>query len=82
MFITVEYRLQLKRSHFKKYWQGKPDQALRLLHDFIYVDPPILMAWGPMLSSDAVVVNEVASKYNIIQVIVTDYSGAGTPCYN
>ncbi|XP_071789101.1 gamma-aminobutyric acid type B receptor subunit 2-like [Asterias amurensis] len=61
--ILDGYELRIRGN----WTEGKPDLALRLLYDFIYVDPPILMSWGPMLSSDAVVVNEVASKYNIIQ---------------
>ncbi|XP_072037293.1 gamma-aminobutyric acid type B receptor subunit 2-like [Amphiura filiformis] len=51
-----------------------PASALCLLHEFIYTSPDILMAWGPLFSKEAEVVNEVAPVYNIIQV-----TGANSP---
>ncbi|XP_022107900.1 gamma-aminobutyric acid type B receptor subunit 2-like isoform X1 [Acanthaster planci] len=52
--------------------EGLPNRALRLLYDFVYVDPPVLMVWGPMFSRVAVIVNEVAAEYNIIQVTLAN----------
>ncbi|XP_038076293.1 gamma-aminobutyric acid type B receptor subunit 2-like [Patiria miniata] len=52
--------------------EGSAHRALRLLYDFVYVGPPILMAWGPMFSSVAVIINEVAAEYNIIQVTLAN----------
>ena len=31
-----------------------------------------MMTWGPALSSEAIVVNEVAARYNIVQVRAVD----------
>ncbi|XP_038060033.1 gamma-aminobutyric acid type B receptor subunit 2-like [Patiria miniata] len=50
--------------------QGSPANALRLLNDFVQNGPPVLMTWGPMFSSVAVVVNEVLPRYNIAQVVI------------
>ncbi|XP_022082481.1 gamma-aminobutyric acid type B receptor subunit 2-like [Acanthaster planci] len=50
--------------------QGSPANALGLLNDFIQNGPPVVMTWGPMFSSVAVVVNEVVPLYGIVQVVI------------
>ncbi|XP_033625200.1 gamma-aminobutyric acid type B receptor subunit 2-like isoform X1 [Asterias rubens] len=51
---------------------GKPADALKLLNDLLYEGPPVLMSWGPIFSRQALVVNEVAAKYNLVQVCLAN----------
>ncbi|XP_038076948.1 gamma-aminobutyric acid type B receptor subunit 2-like [Patiria miniata] len=60
---------------------GGPANALQLLHDFIYTEPRVLMTWGPALSSEAIVVNEVAARYNLIQIGLANSPTLGGQSY-
>ncbi|XP_038057990.1 gamma-aminobutyric acid type B receptor subunit 2-like [Patiria miniata] len=51
---------------------GKPNEALELLNDLLYEGPTLLMSWGPILSRQALVVNEVAPYYNVVQVCLAN----------
>ncbi|XP_033624949.1 gamma-aminobutyric acid type B receptor subunit 2-like [Asterias rubens] len=47
---------------------GGAARALQLLNTFVYTEPHVVMTWGPALSSEALVLNEVAAQYNLVQV--------------
>ncbi|XP_030853025.1 gamma-aminobutyric acid type B receptor subunit 2-like [Strongylocentrotus purpuratus] len=68
--ILDDYELRMRWN----WTMGSPANALRLLHDFVSSGPPVLMTWGPMFSSVATVVNEIAPEYNIVQVVTAGSS--------
>ncbi|XP_006814960.2 gamma-aminobutyric acid type B receptor subunit 2-like [Saccoglossus kowalevskii] len=52
---------------------AEPAPGLKLLYDFVYNKPPIVMAWGPIYSKVGEVVNEVAKEYNLVQVCIAQF---------
>ncbi|XP_022111536.1 gamma-aminobutyric acid type B receptor subunit 2-like [Acanthaster planci] len=51
---------------------GLPNEALGFLNDLLYEGPTILMAAGPIFSRQALVVNEVAPRFNVVQVCLAN----------
>ena len=45
-----------------------PEEALRLLYSLAYTGPPVPVTAGPHHSGEAVLVNQVAARFNIVQV--------------
>ncbi|XP_071806986.1 gamma-aminobutyric acid type B receptor subunit 2-like [Asterias amurensis] len=63
--ILDGYHLEMRWN-----WTGNanPAQGLRLLHTLVNAEPPIVMAWGPLYSIEATILNQVAGRYNLVQV--------------
>ncbi|XP_071806886.1 gamma-aminobutyric acid type B receptor subunit 2-like isoform X2 [Asterias amurensis] len=51
-------------------WTGNdsPQGALRILYNLVFYGPPVVAALGPSLPSEAAIVNQVAARFNIVQV--------------
>ncbi|XP_022089293.1 uncharacterized protein LOC110978536 [Acanthaster planci] len=63
--ILDDYHLEMRWN-----WTGAadPEEALRVLYTFVYEGSPIVIASGPHHLTEAVIVNQVAARYNIVQV--------------
>ncbi|XP_033641694.1 gamma-aminobutyric acid type B receptor subunit 2-like [Asterias rubens] len=62
--ILDGYSLQMRWN-----WTGAgdPEEGLRHLYTLAYTGPPVPIAWGPIVSVEALAVNQVASRYHIVQ---------------
>ncbi|XP_033641705.1 gamma-aminobutyric acid type B receptor subunit 1-like [Asterias rubens] len=63
--ILDGYRLEMRWN-----WTGNdsPQGALRILYNLVFYGPPVVAAFGPSLPSEAAIVNQVAARFNIVQV--------------
>ncbi len=70
-YIMVSYD---STDFFPTLQAGDPEESLRHLYTLAYTGPPVPITWGPVISKEAVVVNQVASRYNVVQVVI--YKGS------
>ncbi|XP_038068446.1 gamma-aminobutyric acid type B receptor subunit 2-like [Patiria miniata] len=63
--ILDDYQLRMRWN-----WTGAadPEEALRLLYTLVNEGPPVVIASGPHHLSEATIVNQVAARYNIVQM--------------
>ena len=66
--IPVNYSVTYaNRNFFNGSLQGT-QQALAVLNEYVYTEPPIVMIFGPPYSSVSTLLNPVVGQYNIVQV--------------
>ncbi|XP_072037397.1 gamma-aminobutyric acid type B receptor subunit 2-like [Amphiura filiformis] len=61
--ILTGYHLCFRYDH-----AGGTEEALSVFYDYVYMEPPILMIFGPPYSSVSTLLNPVVGQYNIVQV--------------
>ncbi|XP_038068448.1 gamma-aminobutyric acid type B receptor subunit 2-like isoform X1 [Patiria miniata] len=51
-------------------WTGSadPEEGLRILYNLAYSRAPVPIIWGPLLPQEAIIVNKVAARFNIVQI--------------
>ncbi|XP_022089373.1 gamma-aminobutyric acid type B receptor subunit 2-like [Acanthaster planci] len=63
--ILDDYHLRMKWN-----WTGAddPERALEVLYSYVQEEPPVVIALGPHHLTQAAIVNQVAARYNIVQM--------------